>query len=80
MTTKKTTTAPEAAQTPVTAAVPEPTFADFDVHPDIVASLADAGIIHPFPIQSMTLAVALGGHDIIGQGFRLLSIVHERSQ
>ena len=51
-------TAPEA---------PQPTFADFDVHPDIVASLADAGIIHPFPIQAMTLPVALGGHDIIGQ-------------
>ena len=75
MTTENTTAAPDAAettpQTPAkTAAVreaPEPTFADFGVHPDIVASLADAGIIHPFPIQSMTLEVALGGHDIIGQ-------------
>jgi superfamily II DNA/RNA helicase len=43
------------------------TFADFGVHPDIVAALGDAGIIHPFPIQSMTLPVALDGHDIIGQ-------------
>jgi superfamily II DNA/RNA helicase len=67
MTTEEPMTAPEAAATPVVPAVPEPTFADFDVHPDIVASLAAAGIIHPFPIQSMTLAVALGGHDIIGQ-------------
>ena len=67
MTTEEATPAPEAAETPVVPAVPEPTFADFDVHPDIVASLAEAGIIHPFPIQSMTLAVALGGHDIIGQ-------------
>ena len=75
MTTKNTTATPDAAEniseTPVeTAAVRapvEPTFADFDVHPDIVASLADAGIIHPFPIQAMTLEVALGGHDIIGQ-------------
>ncbi len=49
------------------APAPELTFADFDVHPDIVASLADAGIIHPFPIQAMTLPVALAGHDIIGQ-------------
>jgi superfamily II DNA/RNA helicase len=73
---KKNTTAPEAAETPVaveavdaveTPAVPEPVFADFNVHPDIVASLAEAGIIHPFPIQAMTLEVALGGHDIIGQ-------------
>jgi superfamily II DNA/RNA helicase len=48
-------------------AVAAPTFADFDVHPDIVASLAEAGIVHPFPIQAMTLPVALAGHDIIGQ-------------
>ncbi|MCA1782338.1 MAG: DEAD/DEAH box helicase [Dermatophilaceae bacterium] len=43
------------------------TFADFGVHRDIVDSLADEGITAPFPIQSMTLPVALGGHDIIGQ-------------
>ncbi|MFL6099958.1 MAG: DEAD/DEAH box helicase [Actinomycetales bacterium] len=43
------------------------TFADFDVHPDIVAALSDAGIVNPFPIQAMTLPVALSGHDIIGQ-------------
>ncbi|GAB48408.1 DEAD/DEAH box helicase [Mobilicoccus pelagius] len=48
-------------------AVVEKTFADFDVHPDIVAALADAGIVTPFPIQAMTLPVALGGYDIIGQ-------------
>lgn len=47
--------------------IPEQTFADFGVRADIVESLADAGIIHPFPIQAMTLPVALGGHDIIGQ-------------
>src|SRR5471030_2464978 len=66
------TTAPDPAETAAARSkaeppVVEPTFADFDVHPDIVASLAQEGIIHPFPIQSMTLAVALGGHDIIGQ-------------
>ncbi len=60
-TVEATTTEPAAADQP------QPTFADFDVHPDIVASLADAGIVHPFPIQAMTLPVALGGHDIIGQ-------------
>lgn len=43
------------------------TFADFDVRQGIVDSLADAGILKPFPIQAMTLPVALGGHDIIGQ-------------
>ena len=76
MTTEQTTTAPDAAQAaPAPVADPpvaeptfaEPTFADFGVHPDIVDALAGAGIVHPFPIQSMTLAVALGGHDIIGQ-------------
>ncbi|MBG6192016.1 superfamily II DNA/RNA helicase [Arthrobacter sp. CAN_A212] len=45
----------------------EETFADFNVRADIVESLANAGIIHPFPIQAMTLSIALGGHDIIGQ-------------
>ena len=67
MTTKDHPAATDAAESPVVPAVPEPTFADFDVHPDIVAALAEAGIVHPFPIQSMTLAVALAGHDIIGQ-------------
>ncbi|WP_420713835.1 DEAD/DEAH box helicase [Arthrobacter sp. H14-L1] len=43
------------------------TFADFNVREDIVASLTAAGITHPFPIQSMTLPIALAGHDIIGQ-------------
>ncbi|GAB4077979.1 DEAD/DEAH box helicase [Nostocoides australiense] len=43
------------------------TFADFGVHPDIVAALAEHDIVTPFPIQAMTLPVALGGHDIIGQ-------------
>ncbi|MBP6996228.1 MAG: DEAD/DEAH box helicase [Phycicoccus sp.] len=46
---------------------PVETFASFPIHPQIVEALADAGITHPFPIQSMTLPVALGGHDIIGQ-------------
>jgi superfamily II DNA/RNA helicase len=52
--------------TPPTSA-PAPAFSEFDVHPDIVASLADGGIVNTFPIQAMTLPVALGRHDIIGQ-------------
>lgn len=43
------------------------TFADFGVREDIAAALAEAGIVHPFPIQSMTLPIALSGQDIIGQ-------------
>ncbi|WP_084830153.1 DEAD/DEAH box helicase [Demequina rhizosphaerae] len=46
---------------------PDKTFADFDVDPRIVEALADKGITTPFPIQAMTLPVALSGHDIIGQ-------------
>ena len=42
-------------------------FADFGVRPEIVEALHDSGITHPFPIQAMTLPVALQGHDIIGQ-------------
>lgn len=44
-----------------------PTFADFGIRPEIVDALADAGITSPFPIQAMTLPVAMSGHDIIGQ-------------
>lgn len=43
------------------------TFADFGVRPEIVAALQESGITHPFPIQAMTLPVAMSGHDIIGQ-------------
>ncbi|WP_030529615.1 DEAD/DEAH box helicase [Phycicoccus jejuensis] len=46
---------------------PTPSFSDFPIHPDIVAALVGHGITSPFPIQAMTLPVALGGHDIIGQ-------------
>lgn len=43
------------------------TFADFPIRPEIVEALAEEGITTPFPIQAMTLPVALSGHDIIGQ-------------
>lgn len=42
-------------------------FADYNVRSEIVDALAEAGILHPFPIQAMTLPVALARHDIIGQ-------------
>lgn len=45
----------------------EADFADLGVAGPIVASLAAAGITHPFPIQALTLPVALSGADIIGQ-------------
>ncbi|MFD0482437.1 DEAD/DEAH box helicase [Kineococcus sp. GCM10028916] len=48
-------------------APPVGTFAEHGVDARIAQSLAGAGITTPFPIQSMTLPVALTGHDIIGQ-------------
>ncbi len=44
-----------------------PLFSDFDVHPDIVAALTDAGITRTFAIQELTLPLALAGNDLIGQ-------------
>ncbi|MDP2712242.1 MAG: DEAD/DEAH box helicase [Solirubrobacteraceae bacterium] len=43
------------------------TFRDLGVHPEIADALERAGIIEPFPIQEMTLSVALMGTDLIGQ-------------
>ncbi|MGO1192475.1 MAG: DEAD/DEAH box helicase [Nesterenkonia sp.] len=43
------------------------TFADFSVRSEIVDSLAEKGIISPFPVQEETLPIALPGNDIIGQ-------------
>ncbi|MFC7880076.1 DEAD/DEAH box helicase, partial [Isoptericola sp. NPDC057391] len=75
-----TTTDPAATAAPTTPAAGEPdystpaaiqaqdvSFADFGVRPEIVEALRESGITHPFPIQAMTLPVALQGHDIIGQ-------------
>ncbi len=59
------TDAPTTADEQPTEALPS--FSDFPINPDIVDSLADHGITAPFPIQAMTLPVALSGHDIIGQ-------------
>ena len=61
MTDVTSTTAPEAQ------AAPAPSFSDFPIHPEIVEALAEHNITSPFPIQAMTLPVALSGHDIIGQ-------------
>ena len=46
---------------------PQETFADFQLSPNIIDALSDQGIEQPFPIQSMTLPIALDGQDIIGQ-------------
>ena len=56
-----------ATESSTAAPTAQPSFSDFAIHPEIVESLADHGITSPFPIQAMTLPVALSGHDIIGQ-------------
>ncbi|MGW0890529.1 DEAD/DEAH box helicase [Saccharopolyspora sp. NPDC002578] len=44
-----------------------PTFAELDVHEEIVRALGEAGIEHTFAIQELTLPLALRGEDLIGQ-------------
>ncbi|GGF40128.1 hypothetical protein GCM10011519_12250 [Marmoricola endophyticus] len=43
------------------------TFAELGVIPEIAGALERVGIVTPFPIQEMTLSVALSGTDLIGQ-------------
>ncbi|MGN6522431.1 MAG: DEAD/DEAH box helicase, partial [Actinomycetes bacterium] len=58
---------PDGGASDTDAAAAAPTFEELDVHPAIVQALSAAGITHAFPIQAMTLPVALSGSDIIGQ-------------
>ncbi|MEE6273666.1 DEAD/DEAH box helicase [Georgenia wangjunii] len=51
----------------IEALAPERTFTDFGVEDAIAEALRDVGITHPFPIQALTLPVALSRQDIIGQ-------------
>jgi superfamily II DNA/RNA helicase len=44
-----------------------PTFAEFDIRPEIVKALSEAGIERTFAIQELTLPLALAGEDVIGQ-------------
>src|SRR5215469_12674488 len=43
------------------------TFETFGIAEPIGAALRAAGITHAFPIQALTLPIALDGHDVIGQ-------------
>lgn len=47
--------------------IEQKSFADYGVSQPIVEALAAKGITHPFPIQALTLPIALSGQDIIGQ-------------
>lgn len=58
----------EAAPLHAESTVPNtPTFAELDVHEEIVRALREAGIEHTFAIQELTLPLALRGEDLIGQ-------------
>ncbi|WP_420822046.1 DEAD/DEAH box helicase [Streptomyces avicenniae] len=52
--------------TTLSATVPT-TFRDLGILPETAEALEAVGIITPFPIQEMTLPVALAGTDVIGQ-------------
>ncbi|WP_375481789.1 DEAD/DEAH box helicase, partial [uncultured Jatrophihabitans sp.] len=56
---------PLAAKAPVS--TESPLFSSFDINPEIVQALADVGIERTFAIQELTLPIALGGNDLIGQ-------------
>src|SRR6266699_279575 len=74
--------------TDATHAVP---FRDFDISEAISSGLEAAGFFTTFPIQALTLPLALGGQDIIGQartgtgktlafGVPLLQLIEEHGQ
>ncbi len=46
---------------------PRKTFADLGVLPEICEALERVGITHPFPIQAMSIPIAVAGTDMIGQ-------------
>jgi superfamily II DNA/RNA helicase len=53
---------------PVAVTAPtEKTFRDFGIAEPICAALEAEGITTAFPIQALTLPIALDGHDLIGQ-------------
>lgn len=43
------------------------TFRELGILPETAEALEAVGIVTPFPIQEMTLPVALSGSDVIGQ-------------
>ena len=52
---------------PIAEADPRVTFEELGVMPDIVEALGEIGITHPFPIQVLSIPIAIQGTDMIGQ-------------
>jgi len=57
----------DSSEIELTAPVGAKTFRDFGIAEPICAALEAEGITTAFPIQALTLPVALDGHDLIGQ-------------
>ena len=57
----------DSSEIELTAPVGAKTFRDFGIAEPICAALEAEGITTAFPIQALTLPVALDGHDVIGQ-------------
>ena len=51
---------------PETANRPSNGFAKFDLHPNLMRGIQNAGFESPRPIQAATLPAALEGSDILG--------------
>lgn len=47
--------------------VPERTFAELGIAPDLIQVLNDTGITDPFPVQTLTIPDALAGRDVTGK-------------
>lgn len=47
--------------------VPERTFEELGIAPDLIAVLNEAGITDPFPVQTLTIPDALAGRDVTGK-------------
>ncbi len=58
---------PDAEQLDADLASTAKTFRDFGIAEPICAALEAEGITTAFPIQALTLPIALDGHDVIGQ-------------
>ena len=65
--TSETLETPEPLEARAPVAAENPAFSDFTVKPEIVAALAEVGIVRTFAIQEMTLPIALAGNHLIGQ-------------
>ena len=47
--------------------IPDRTFAELGIAPDLIEVLAEGGITDPFPVQILTIPDALAGRDVTGK-------------